>query len=195
VNLLLEGIGSTLQPCTLALIVPGLAVVLTAQRTAPWAVGGYLIGASVMSWMRMIDWVTPPDESALMALIVLAGIALIWWQSNQHNGIWTAAGAAVVGGIAALLWLPCVGEDYGTLLGRAETETWALFLPNLAYVVGLNLVLIIIAALPLVVPRLAKVRDSTAAALVGVVTGSAIAVTMALGAYNDVVGDLYDLSV
>ncbi len=143
----------------------------------------------------MIDWVTPPDESALLALAVLAGIALIWWQSNQRNGVWSAAGAAVVGGIAALLWLPCVGDEYGTLLGRAETETWALFLPNLAYTVGLNLPLIIVAALPLVVRRLVPLRDSTGAALVGVLTGSAIAVTMALGAYNDLVGELYDLSV
>jgi hypothetical protein len=39
------------------------------------------------------------------------------------------------------------------------------------------------------------IRDSTGAALVGVLTGCAIAVTMALGAYSDVVGELYDLSV
>ena len=194
-NLLLEGIGSMLQPCTLALLVPGLAVILTAQQTAPWAAGGYLAGASLMSWMRMIDWVDPPDESALLALVVLAGIALIWWQSNQRNGVWSAAGAAVVGGIAALLWLPCVGDEYGALLGRAETETWALFVPNLAYIVGLNLALIVAAALPLVVRRLVPLRDSTGAALVGVMTGTAMAVTMALGAYNDVVGQLYDLSV
>ena len=194
-NLLLEGIGSMLQPCTLALLVPGLAVILTAQQTAPWAAGGYLAGASLMSWMRMIDWVDPPDESALLALVVLAGIALIWWQSNQRNGVWSAAGATVVGGIAALLWLPCVGDEYGALLGRAETETWALFVPNLAYIVGLNLALIVAAALPLVVRRLVPLRDSTGAALVGVLTGSAMAVTMALGAYNDVVGQLYDLSV
>jgi cytochrome c biogenesis protein CcdA len=195
VNLLLEGIGSMAQPCTLALIIPGLAVILTAQHTAVWAVGGYLIGASVMSWMRMVGWVTPPDENALMALIVLGGIALIWWQSNQHNGIWSAVGAAAVGVIAALMWLPCVGEHYGTLLERGETETLALFLPNFAYVVGLGLVLIVIAALPLVVRRLVPIRDSLGAALVGVLVGSAIAVTMALGAYGDVVGELYDLSV
>ena len=194
-NLLLEGIRSMAQPCTLALIVPGLAVVLTAQRTAPWAAAGYLIGAAVMSWMRMIGWLTPPDESALMALLVLGGIALIWWQTNQRNGIWSAVGAAVVGGIAALLWLPCVGERYGTLLQRGETETWALFVPNLAYIVGLTLILIVIAALPLVVRQLVPIRDSTGAALVGVLIGSAIAVTMALGAYSDVVGELYDLSV
>ena len=194
-NLLLEGIGSMLQPCTLALIVPGLAVVLTAQHTAVWAVGGYLTGAAVMSWMRMIGWVTPPDENALMALVVLGGIALIWWQSNQHNGIWSAAGAAAVGAIAALMWLPCVGEHYGTLLERGESETFALFVPNLAYVVGLNLILVVVAALPLVVGRLVPIRDSLGAALVGVLAGSAIAVTMALGAYSDVVGELYDLSV
>ena len=143
----------------------------------------------------MIGWVTPPDENALMALIVLAGIALIWWQSNQHNGIWSAAGAAVVGAIAALMWLPCVGEHYGALLERGETETIAVFLPNLAYVVGLTLVLIVIAALPFVVRRLVPIRDSLGAALVGVLVGSAIAVTMALGAYGDIVGELYDLSV
>ena len=48
---------------------------------------------------------------------------------------------------------------------------------------------------PVVVRRLVPIRDSLGAALVGVLAGSAIAVTMALGAYSDVVGELYDLSV
>ncbi len=194
-NLLLEGVASMAQPCTLALIVPGLAVILTAQRTAPWAVGGYVLGTTTISWMRTIDWITPPAESALLALVVLAGIALIWWQSNQHNGLWTAAGAAIVGGIAALLWIPCVGEHYGDLVARGETETFAIFLPVLAYQVGLNLILFVIAAVPLVVTRLAPIRDSTGAALVGVIIGSMIAVTMALGSYGDVVGELYERSL
>lgn len=195
---LLEGVRSVVLPCTIALILPGIVVVLAGVGRAVTVGSAYLVSTAVVIWLRSVGWFVwdPMGAGALVAAaLVLAGVIALWWGAREGDDpvrmAVAATGSAVTGLVAATIWLPCVGPELGDLLSRARAEPWSVALPLMAFVVGaLVPVIAAVAVVGLVGPQ----RNARLAP-VGLVLGVSLAVLIALGRHDDVAATLYRWSL
>lgn len=197
-GLIAEGLRSVLLPCSLAVLVPGLLVVLASGRAAVGAVAGYSAGLLVMAWIRFgghfgLEYRTP--ALVVAAVILLAGVGLVRAKAGGDPSRGTVpAGAAAVGGVAAWLWRPCVGLRLGSVLSGIRTDLWGNLVPLALFVVGLMVPLVVLAALPVAWPKLGAVRDSVVTGRAGVAGTVVLAGALAIGVYDDVVVFLFRVS-
>ncbi len=193
-----EGLRSVVLPCSLAVLVPGLVVVMVAGRSAVGAVAGYVAGLLVVSWVRFggrfgLGYGTP--ALVLAALILLAAVALVWSGSGGGGSRGPVmVGGAAIGGVAAWLWRPCVGLRLGSVLSSIGVDPWGNLVPLTLFVAGLMVPLVVLVALPVAWPRLTAVRDSTVVGRIGVVGAVVLAGALAVGLYDDVVVVLFRVS-
>lgn len=183
-----EGIGAISQACTLALLLPACAVVLAAGRYSLAAFAGFAAGATVIAWARFTDnWFATPSGllAVLVGLATLAAVVTLWRFGSPALG---GPAAMVVGAATGWLWEPCVGTELAVIINEgpdaALSTLWGTFL----YVFGALLVALALATLRYAFPRVAEITTSTMA--VGAVLGTIVAITMAIGAYDDVVSEL-----
>ncbi len=189
-DLLVEALWSVRLPCTLALLIPGFVPTVGARSFAPWAVGSYIAAGSVVFWLNATaQWFAYPDGWVAIALGgVLAGMSAVLWK--MENAAVASVAGAVFGAVSAWLWLPCVGSELGTLLNRATEENLVL-LPRFAvYVFGVASPLVPLAAAPFAWPKLVRHRDARVTQHVVFALGLLLAVGVAFGYYEDVVGTL-----
>ena len=100
-------------------------------------------------------------------------------------------GAGVVGGaIAGWMWEPCVGAELADVINRASTDGPSTLALMVVYASGALLPALMLAALPAAVPRVRPVVDHAAVRGVGLLFGAGYALTVAIGRYDDVVGEL-----
>ena len=215
-DLIGEGLRSVVLPCSLAVLVPGLVVVMVAGRSAVGAVAGYVAGLLGLSWIRFggrfgVGYTTP--ALIVAALILLLGVGLMWSGSGRGEPraservrgvlgrVWSgsprgrvAVGGAAIGGVAAWLWRPCVGLRLGSVLSSIGVDPWGNLVPLTLFVTGLMVPLVVLAALPVAWPRLTVVRDSTVLGRIGVAGAVVLAGALAVGLYDDVVVVLFRVS-
>lgn len=193
---LTEGIGVITWACTLTALVPGLALVLVARRARLTVALYYIAGAAFLAWAQAAGhwWVAARGTAVLIAGFVAAGTYAAAWRAPGHSSP-LATGAGLVGGaLAGWLWRPCVGEFLGDILNHASTAGPRTLGLMFIYMVGVLLPLLLIATAPYAVPAVGRVLDRLPFAIAGAAVGAIYAVALAIGQYDDLIGELYRIS-
>ncbi len=193
---LAEGIGVITWACTLTALVPGLALVLVARRARLTVALYYIAGAAFLAWAQAAGhwWVAARGTAVVIAGFVAAGTYAAAWRAPGHSSP-LATGAGLVGGaLAGWLWRPCVGELLGDILNDADTAGPRTLGLMFIYMVGVLLPLLLIATAPYAVPAVGRVLDRSPFAIAGAMVGAIYAVALAIGQYDDLIGELYRIS-
>ncbi len=194
IGLLSEGFESAWLPCSLILLLAGLAVTLAAQEELLVAVIAFSSSTTFVAWLRFSDrggdW---PMIVAAVALVLATVLFLVPTVDGRDAVV--AVGGALTGGAAAQLWEPCVGRAFGQLLnelpGRGPLGALAL----LAYMIGVLAPVIGFAALLKLTPDWIIEPTRSALAVLGGTVLAVMAVVTAVGLHDEVVGRLIQWSL
>ena len=180
---LLEGVVAAAQPCSLALVVPAVGTTLMGGRLGAVVAAAVWLAATLAAWAQaalLLEVGGGLGAGIVLAVAVLAGLwVLLRDPAGWPSGATRAAGGALVGLGAGLLWRPCVGPQ----LVRFG-----------AYMAGLLVVTAAVAALPVLHPKVEATLRSPAARLVGAAPVLMLAVVLATGTYASVIGRLVQAS-
>ena len=144
-ELLLEGFESALIPCSFILLIPGLAVAIAARQESTPAAAGFVAAALLVGWLRFSNRLDDPP-SAVIALALAGAVVLLLVPLIRRLDIVSGAGGALAGGAASALWLPCVGEEFGTLLGELPGRGGSGLALMSLYLLGVLAPLVLVAA-------------------------------------------------
>lgn len=191
-----EGLSVVTWACTLTVLVPGLALVLVARRARLTVASYYVLGATLLAWAQAAGywWIAARGVAAVVAGLVAAGTYVAAWRASGHSSP-LATGSGLVGGaLAGWMWRPCVGERLGDILNDAATSGPRTLGLTVIYLIGALLPVMLIAVAPYAVPAVGKMLNRRPVAIVGATIGAAYAVTLAIGRYDDLIGELFRIS-
>ncbi|CAN5769049.1 hypothetical protein BH24ACT15_BH24ACT15_24590 [soil metagenome] len=206
-EILFEGIRASIEPCSLALLLPALgATVLGRRRAGVVAVVVWLI-AGCLAWAQAAVLLSIPARGpigAFLATAAVTGAVLLWRQGHRSraghgpdilSSVWLAiAGAALIGGAAGLLWRPCVGPELGTILSAAPGQPFAQLIPLMIYLAGLLLAAIAVAALTYSSRIAARAIMSMPVQIGALIPIVGLAVILLTGRYGQIIGALVKAS-
>lgn len=184
-----EGIESLKLACSLVLLIPALGIALFGRRRS-LLVPVWIAVVAVVSWTRFVGW-WPFDSSGfwhvIAGMILVGVVALAWRRDDAPSDL---AATALAATIAAWTWVPCVGEHLGEILNNARRNPWEELLPTFAYIVGLFVPLVVIAAFAGAWPAAADRMDHRYVRATGLgivfVVGALVSVTL----FDDLAGEL-----
>ena len=192
--LLVEGFESALLPCSLVLLIPGAAVAVAARQESSSALTGFAFGTVALSWLRFSD--RGGDLSTgLVALLLAITVTLLAFPLLRRFDLVSGAGGALAGSAAGVLWVPCVGEEFGLLLGQLPTsgvEGFALFV---AYAVGVLAPLAALGAILHLIPNRTLILARPLMLLSGGGVLAALALATAVGLSDELISRLVEWSV
>ena len=184
-----EAVTDLALPCSLTLLVPGVAASLSTRSHSLAVAMSTYEAATIVGWLRLTEQI--PARLGTWVSLAVGVLVLIsfgsLFASSTRTGQRVTAGA-VIGVAAASIWTPCVGEELGTILNRGPDDPLGVLLPFAAFVGGISLVSIAV-ALARVVFQLPE-RLSRALSVVATSVGAAFALLLASGLYTDVVAQL-----
>ncbi len=195
---LLEGVVAAAQPCSLALVVPAAGATVLGGRLGGAVAAALWLTATLAAWAQaalLLDvgagWVT----GAVLAGAVLGGLWLLLrdppgWPSGATRPL----GGALVGLGAGLLWRPCVGPELGEVLTAAPDDPAGQVIRFGVYMAGLLAVTAALAALPVLHRRVEATLTGPAGRLLAATPVLVLAVVLATGRYEQVIGRLVQLS-
>ncbi len=192
----LEGVESIGVACTLAALVPAIALVLVARKARLTVALLYLLGVTLLTWARAAGhWdVELSGEAVYVAAVLAAGVFVLAYRAERPVSLPAAGSGVVAGALAGWLWRPCVGPKLGEILNRTDTEAARTLGLMLVYMAGALLPAVLLAVLPHALPATKRVLDRLPAVAVGGAVGAAYAVTLATGRYDDLIGELYRMA-
>ncbi len=194
VSLLVEGFGAAWLPCSLVLVVPGVAAVLAGRDLAVPTATAYALSTTLLAWLRFSDrgggWAIAVAAIALAIAAVLLAVP-----TSLPPALAASVGGALAGGAAAELWEPCVGVEFGTLLNGLPDDGIG-GLPVLAvYLLGVLAPIGGVMGLLKLLPADLMAVVSGTLAIAGAAALAAMAVATAVGLHDDVVGQLFAWSL
>lgn len=189
-QLLLEGIESLKLACSIILLVPAVGIILTGRRHAPLLTAVWIATVVVVAWARFATWwITPATNPGHLALgLLTAALGVAAWK-RPHLGLDIAATIAVAV-LATWAWVPCVGRELGSILNEARFEPWGELAPTAVYFIGLFLVLIVAAALPVMVPAINKIIDRETVHRTGLAIVIIVGLLASVTLLDDLAGEL-----
>ncbi len=192
----LEGVGSIGVACTLAALVPAVALVLVARKARLTVALFYLLGVTLLTWARAAGhWDVELSGAAVyVAAVLAAGVFVLAHRAQRPVSLPAAGSGVVAGALAGWLWRPCVGPKLGEILNSTDTEAARTLGLMLVYMAGALLPAVLLAVLPHALPATKRVLDRLPAVAVGGAVGAAYAVTLATGRYDDLIGELYRMA-
>ena len=192
----LEGVGSIGVACTLAALVPAVALVLVARKARLTVALSYALGAALLTWARAAGhWDVELSGAAVFVAAALAAGAFVMTYRAKRPASLSATGSGVAAGaLAGWLWWPCVGPKLGEILNNADTEGARTLGLLLVYMAGALLPALLLAVLPHALPGAKRVLDRLPVAILGGAVGAAYAITLAAGRYDDLIGELYRIA-
>ncbi len=195
VDLFAEALWAVRLPCTLALLVPGFVPLVGGRRNGPLAVAFYILAAGVVFWLRSVGWFfdQPDGIIAVAAGIGIGIVALAMYRAPGRTS--AIGGGGLIGAVSAWLWIPCVGTHLGRLLNSSGDAIWTSAPSYGIYVAGVCALLIVLAALPIAVPKFLSILDHEAFHKVGLGIGLTMAVVIGFGFYETIVGQLLQWSL
>ncbi len=192
--LLAEGFEAAQLPCTLILLVTGVAVGMTARETAIPAMVSFQLSVLVFSWTRFSDrgagWHTVISAIALIVAVVILFLPPI----PRYDLVAIAAGA-LVGFAAAELWLPCVGEQFGLLLMDLPERGLSGVVLMAVFLAGALSPVVALAALHHLMPDWILERVEPIWSIAGGFLLAGLALATAIGYHETIVGWLFEWSV
>lgn len=187
---LLEGVSVVVQPCTLVIALPTVALVLAAHRRAAIALAASILSTAVMMWARAAGYWTLESSGAaiiVISLLVGAGFTAVVRSRNRR---FVLAGSATCGAVVGWLWQPCVGEQLADILNQAAADRPASLARMIVYTAGALLPAIVLAAAPHAwAPTQAHLHGQFAARI-GAMLGAVYALALVSGGFDDLVGEL-----
>ena len=192
----LEGVGSIGVACTLATLVPGMALVLVARKARLTVALFYALGATLLTWARAAGhWdVELSGAAVFVAAVLAAGAFVLAYRAKRAVSLSATGSGAVAGALAGWLWRPCVGPKLGAILNNADTEGARTLGLMLVYMLGALLPALLLAVLPHALPGAKRFLDRLPVAILGGAVGAAYAITLAAGRYDDLIGELYRIA-
>ena len=192
----LEGVGSIGVACTLATLVPGMALVLVARKARLTVALFYALGATLLTWARAAGhWdVELSGAAVFVAAVLAAGAFVLAYRARRAVSLSATGSGAVAGALAGWLWRPCVGPKLGDILNNADTEGARTLGLMLVYMAGALLPALLLAVLPHAVPSTKRFLDRLPLVILGGAVGAAYAITLAAGRYDDLIGELYRIA-
>ena len=188
----LEGVGSISIACTLAMLVPGVALVLVARKARLTVALFYLLGATLLTWARAAGhWQV---ELSGAAVFVAAAAFVLAYRAKRPASLSATGAGVLAGALAGWLWRPCVGPRLGDILNSADTAAARTLGMMLVYMAGALLPAVLLALLPHALPGSKPFLDRLSVAAAGGAVGAAYAVTLAAGRYDDLIGELYRIA-
>ncbi len=191
-----EGVEAITQACTLVVLLPGLAMVLVARRGRLTLALGYTVFAAVLMWSQAAGhWSIVSRGAIVVPLGILVAATFVAARSAERADQRRLIGAGVIGGaLAGWMWLPCVGTQLGDILNNATSQGLRTLALMLVYTVGALLPMLLLALLSHAVPASEKILNHRALGVIGMGFGALYAITVAIGRYDDLVGELYRIS-
>jgi hypothetical protein len=110
-----EGLTSALFPCSLVLAVPGIAVAIASRRFSATALGLFVLGLLISSWLRFAGIIGVWPSLITGGAFLLSGIVHLVATAKRPAAVVALVGL-LVGGATGSLWRPCVGDDFGNVL-------------------------------------------------------------------------------
>lgn len=192
----LEGVESIGVACTLAALMPAIALVLVARKARLTVALLYLLGVTLLTWTRAAGhWDVELSGAAVyVAAVLAAGVFVLAYRAQRPVSLPAAGSGVVAGALAGWLWRPCVGPKLGEILNSTDTEAARTLGLMLVYMAGALLPAVLLAVLPHALPATKRVLDRLPAVAVGGAVGAAYAVTLATGRYDDLIGELYRMA-
>ena len=193
----LEGVGSIGVACTLAALVPAVALVLVARKARLTVALSYLVGATLLTWARASGhWDVELSGAVMFAAsaALVVGIFVLAYRAEKPASLAATGSGVVAGALAGWLWRPCVGPRLGDILNNTDTEAARTLGSMLVYMAGALLPAVLLAVLPHALPATKRALDRLPAVAVGGVVGAAYAATLATGRYDDLIGELYRIA-
>ena len=192
----LEGVGSIGVACTLATLVPGMALVLVARKARLTVALFYALGATLLTWARAAGhWdVELSGAAVFVAAALAAGAFVLAYRAKRAVSLSATGSGAVAGALAGWLWRPCVGPKLGEILNNADTEGARTLGLMLVYMLGALLPALLLAVLPHAAPSTKRFLDRLPLVVLGGAVGAAYAITLAAGRYDDLIGELYRIA-
>lgn len=187
-KVVLEGVRAAIEPCSLALIVPGLATTLLAVPRGPLAAVAFAVTAWLAAWGQAT--VLLQVGSGPLVGVVLAGVAGLGTWGLWRSDTWAAPGAMGIGLAAGLLWQPCVGPQLGAILTRAADKPLEVLLPMGLYMLGLLALLGVAAAVPAVDDRITSGLSTVPVQVAATVPLAVLVAVLATGQYEQIIGAL-----
>ena len=193
----LEGVGSISIACTLAMLVPGVALVLVARKARLTVALFYLLGATLLTWARAAGhWQVELSGAAVFVAAALAAGAFVLALPGQAarrrcrppaRACWRGRWPGGCGGRA---W----GRGSATSSTTPTPRQRRTLGMMLVYMAGALLPAVLLAVLPHALPGSKSFLDRLPVVAVGGAVGAAYAVTLAAGRYDDLIGELYRIA-
>lgn len=190
IRLLLEGVSSTLLPCSLTVLVPGVAVFAASRKESFKAMIAFLVALVVFAWFPLSGR-GPALPDPLIALAFLAGGVLLLIPLIRRIDIVSMAGGIAVAWATASLWQPCVGEEFGMLLNSMPNRGISGFILLSIYLAGLTLPLSMLTAAAELVPGAIRSLVSPLLAVLGGFILAMATVGVALGFHERLLEQLF----
>ena len=194
IDLLLEGFESALLPCSLILLLPGAAAVIAARQESSPAVIGFVAGALAMGWLRFSNRIEDPPSRGV-ALAFAAAAVLLLVPLVRRLDVVSAAGGLLAGLASAALWIPCVGEHFGTLLGELPDRGASGLALFAVYLVGVLAPLVLLAAAFHLIPAPLFLPIRPFMMAIGGTVLGLLAIATAMGLDDDLVSQLVEWSL
>lgn len=188
-GVLAEGIESIKLACSLVLLIPALGIVMFGRRRQ-WLVLAWIATVAVVAWLRFVGWwgLEASGFWHIAAGVALVAVVVVAWKRDTLA--WDLEATMLAALVATWTWVPCVGRELGDVLNNARRAPWAELGPTVLYFVGLFVPLILLAALGVALPDLAKRTDIVVVRRIGLgiiaLVGTLVAVTL----FDDLAGEL-----
>lgn len=192
INTLLEGVESLRLPCSWVLLIPAAAITLFGRRRTALVVSVFVAVAALLAWVRFAGWwFAVPRGSIQVALgVVIMATAAIAWKFDR--GI-TDVLASVVAAITSVwAWIPCVGPELGNILNDRSASSQ--FFPTIAFMVGLLLPFILVAAVGVLFPKLADTLDNSKVIAGGAIVFAIVGLLFTTALYDNLSSALFSIS-
>lgn len=195
IELLTEGLESAFLPCSYILLLPGAAAGFAARtKESSWALAGFAAGSLGVAWFRYSDRLGEVG-TAVPAIMLAAALTFLAVPLVRRITAVAIAGGSSVGAAAAFLWEPCVGSEFGLLLGELPGAGIGSLAELALYMLGVLAPLIVVGGIMAALP--APLMFAARPLLLGaaVLTLGGLAVATALGYHDDLVGQLVQWSI
>lgn len=189
-RLLAEGIESLRLPCSWVLLIPAIGLAVFGRRRSALVIGTYVVAVGLIAFLRFGGWwfATPSSLVQVPLGLVLLGAIFGAWKVDRPA---TDVGVAAFSGVAAAWsWIPCVGPHLGDLLNDARSDPWGQLGGTFAYIVGLLIPFVIVAALDQLFPELRTRLERPGVILAGVVLLSLFGLALATTVFDDFSSEL-----
>ncbi len=196
IDLLFEGTESLRLPCSWLLVIPGVAVALSGRRRAVLVTAVFTTVAITVAWLRFSGFwplgdFTLGDGGTSTQIILGVGIlasAFLAWKKDTAATDGLSAGVAGLAG--AWGWIPCVGPALGDVINGAGREPFVHIPGTIAFIVGLFIPFIIVAATDVVFPAFKEKTSNQVVTKVGFVLMAVVGILFAITQFDDLANEL-----